>query len=123
MVGCGGPGVIMNVLAVLLALFFGLLGAAKILALPAMRERAAHLRYAVSAYRLIGVAEVFGAAGLLVGMAWPPVGVLAAACLLLLVGGAVVAHLRNGDGGRLYAPAVVAAVVVGAYLAVAAGAW
>ena len=38
--------------------------------------------------------------GLLVGAFVPVIGALAAAGLLLLLGGAVVAHLRNGDGMR-----------------------
>jgi hypothetical protein len=110
-----------NVLAVLLALLFGCLGFAKILASPFARERAAHLRFSVLAYRFIGMAEACGAAALAAGIWWPVLGILAASCLLLLLGGALVAHLRNGDGPRMYTPAVAAAVVVGIYLAAALG--
>ena len=45
------------------------------------------------------------------------IGALAAAGLLLLLGGAVVAHLRNGDGIREIAPAVVLGLVTVSYLA------
>jgi hypothetical protein len=110
-----------NVLAVLLALLFGGLGFAKILALPFARERASHLRFSVSAFRLIGTAEACGATGLMAGIRWPALGILAASCLMLLLGGALVAHLRNGDGPWLYAPAAAAALAVGIYLAAASG--
>lgn len=41
--------------------------------------------------------ELSGAAGLLVGMAWPPLGLAASIGLVLYFLGAVVAHLRVGD--------------------------
>jgi len=104
------------VLAVLLALFFIGLGSAKILALQPMRERAAEVGFSTMAYRRIGVLEVAGAIGLLLGSIEPVIGALAGAGLLLLLGGAVVAHLRNGDGPRKFAPAVVCGLLVVAYL-------
>ena len=55
--------------------------------------------------------EVIAVVGLLVGAFVPVIGALAAAGLLLLLGGAVVAHLRNGDGVREIAPAVVLGLV------------
>ena len=42
--------------------------------------------------------------------------------LLLLLAGAVVAHLRNGDDPRLLAPALLAGLLVAAYLVVLLGA-
>ena len=104
------------VLAVLLALFFISLGSAKILALQPMRERAAEVGFSTMAYRRIGMLEVAGAIGLLLGSIEPVIGALAGAGLLLLLGGAVVAHLRNGDGPRKFAPAVVCGLLVVAYL-------
>src|SRR5689334_14402645 len=100
------------VLAVLLALFFISLGSAKILALQPMRERAAEVGFSTMAYRRIGMLEVAGAIGLLLGSIEPLIGALAGAGLLLLLGGAVVAHLRNGDGPRKFAPAVVCGLLV-----------
>jgi hypothetical protein len=44
------------------------------------------------------------------------IGALAAAGLVMLLGGAVVAHLRNGDGMREIAPAVVLGLVTLAFL-------
>ncbi len=54
--------------------------------------------------------------GLLLGLVAPLIGALAAVGLLLLLGGAVVVHLRNGDGLREVVPAVVLGVVTLTYL-------
>ena len=105
------------ILAVLLALIFLALGAAKILAVQPMRELADEAGFSVAAYRRIGLLEAAGAIGLLIGLIEPLIGTLAGAGLLLLLGGAVVVHLRKGDGPRKYAPAVVCGVLVAGYLA------
>ena len=104
------------ILAVLLALIFFALGTAKILALPRMRELATEAGFSVAAYRRIGVLEVAGAVGLLIGLAVPLIGALAGAGLLLLLAGAVVVHLRKGDGPQKYAPAAVCGLLVAGYL-------
>ncbi len=70
-----------------------------------------------SAYQQIGALEVAGAAGVLVGLAEPRIGGLAAAGLLALLGGALVTHLRTGDKLQAAAPALVSAAAVAAYLA------
>ena len=69
-----------------------------------MRTRAEHVGFSVSAYRRIGLLEVLAVVGLLVGAFVPVIGALAAAGLLMLLGGAIVAHLRNGDGLREIGP-------------------
>ena len=107
-----------SILAVLLALVFSALGTAKILALQPMRELAAEVGFSTTAYRRIGLLEVAAAIGLLIGLSKPLIGALAGAGLLLLLGGAVVAHLRNGQGPRKFAPAVVSGLLVAAYLVV-----
>ncbi|MFF4811109.1 DoxX family protein [Micromonospora chersina] len=104
------------VLAVLLALVFLALGTAKILALQPMRALAAEAGFTVVAYRRIGLLEVAGAVGLLIGLFAPLIGALAAAGLLLLLTGALVVHLRKGDGPQRYAPALVCGLLVVAYL-------
>jgi hypothetical protein len=106
------------ILAVLLAAEFLFLGTAKILALAPMRRLATEIGFSVAAYRRIGVLEVSGAAGLLIGLAEPLIGGLAGAGLLLLLGGALATHLRRGDGPRKFAPAVISGLIVAAYLAV-----
>src|SRR5208282_2357817 len=120
--GGGVMSVASTILAVLLALFFFSLGAAKILALAPMRERAAHVGFSTAAYRRIGALEVAGAIGLLIGLIEPLIGALAGAGLVLLLGGALLTHLRTGDRVREFAPAVVAGLLVATYLAVLSGA-
>ena len=104
------------------AAVFLVLGSAKVLALAPMRARAAHVGFSTSSYRVIGGLEIAGAAGVLLGLAVPPLGAAAAAGLLLLLAGAVLAHLRNGDSPRLLTPAVVSGLFVAAYLTVLIGA-
>jgi len=108
--------------AVLVAAAFFALGSAKVLALTPLRARAAHLGFSTDAYRAIGALEIAGAAGVLLGLAVPALGALAAVGLLLLLAGAVVAHLRNGDNPRLLAPALLAGLLVAVYLVVLLGA-
>jgi hypothetical protein len=109
--------IVLTVLSILLAVLFLLLGVAKVLALPRMRELAAHAGFSVAAYRGIGALELAGAAGLLVGLTVPLLGASAGVGLLLLLAGAVITHVRNRDGIREIAPALVCAVFVAAYLA------
>ena len=66
--------------------FFIGLGSAKILALQPMRERAAAVGFSTTAYRRIGLFEVSGAIGLLLGSVAPLIGALAGVGLLLLLG-------------------------------------
>jgi hypothetical protein len=109
------------VLAAVLAVAFGLLGSAKLAAVPAMRARAEHVGYGVDAYRRIGALEILAVLGILVGAAVPVIGVLAATGLVLLLGGAVIVHLRNGDGFRELAPSLVLAAVAVAFVILVLG--
>ena len=109
------------ILAGLLVVAFAAAGSAKLAAVPAMRARAAHVGFSVAAYRRIGLLEVLGVLGLLVGAFVPVVGALAAAGLLMLLGGACVAHLRNGDGLRELTPALVLGLVTVSYLLLVLG--
>jgi hypothetical protein len=106
------------VLAGVLVVAFGVLGSAKLAASPAMRARAEHVGFSVDAYRRIGALEVLGVLGILVGLAVPLIGVLAATGLAVLLGGAVTAHLRNGDGWRQLAPALVLGAVAVVFVVV-----
>lgn len=107
---------LISILAALLVVAFATLGSAKLAAVPAMRTRAEHVGLSVSAYRRIGALEVLAVLGLLVGAFVPVIGALAAGGLLLLMGGAVVTHLRNGDGVREIAPALVLGAVAVSFL-------
>jgi len=105
-----------TILAALMVVAFAALGSAKLAAVPAMRTKARHVGFSVAAYRRIGSLEVLAVVGLLVGAFVPLMGALAAGGLLLLLGGAVVAHVRNGDGVREIAPAVVLGAVTLTFL-------
>ena len=109
------------ILAGLLVAAFAAAGSAKLAAVPAMRAKAEHVGFSVSAYRRIGLLEVLGVLGLLAGAFVPVVGALAAAGLLMLLGGACVAHLRNGDGLRELTPALVLGLVTVSYLLLVLG--
>jgi DoxX-like family len=114
----------MNAIAILagvVVVAFTAAGAAKLAAVPAMRARAAHVGMSVAAYRRIGILEILGVIGLLVGALVPIIGALAAAGLLLLLGGAVVVHLRSGDGPRELVPAIVLGLATLAFLILALG--
>jgi hypothetical protein len=107
------------ILSALLAIGFVSLGLAKVLAVPSMRQRAARLGFTAVAYRRIGALELAGAAGLLVGLVEPLIGVLAAAGLLLLLAGALFAHARHRDTLHEAAPAMLFSLVDAAYLGLA----
>jgi hypothetical protein len=105
----------MNILlAIVLIGLFGALGVAKVAAVPAMRKKAHHLGFSVPSYRVIGVLELAGAAGVAIGLVAAPLGYAAAGGLVLLMLGAAGAHLVNRDGPRDIAlPLLVGAVAVG----------
>ncbi|TWP49462.1 invasion protein [Lentzea tibetensis] len=103
-------------LAAVIVLIFAVLGLAKVVALAPMRALATEAGMSVEAYRGIGTLELAGAIGVALGPVVPLLGGLAGAGLLALLAGAVITHLRKGDGPRKFAPALVCAVLVAGYL-------
>ena len=99
------------VLSCLLAAVLLFSGSRKFVGGEAVTGEAAHLGVPMRGYRLIGVAEVAAAAGLLIGLAWAGLGVAAAAGLVLLMSGAVISHIRVGDAADRWAPAAFLAVL------------
>jgi hypothetical protein len=91
--------------------------AGKLLALPQMQASAAHFGIPWSRYRLIGIAELAAAGGILAGLAVPAFGVLAAAGMIALLGVALFVHRRAGDSPRVAIPAFVALGLSVVYLA------
>ena len=108
-------------LAVSLSVVLLPLGLAKIAAVPFMREAATHLGMPPDLYRVVGTLEVAGAGGVLLGLAWAPLGAAAATGLALLMGAAAVVHLRHGDPPVRALPALVLALTAVAYTVVAVG--
>lgn len=107
-----------TVLGVVLAVPFAALGVAKLARTASMLARAEHVGFSARSYQLIGAAELAGAAGVLAGSSFPPLGYAAGAGLFALLGGALVTHVRNGDGGAELAPAVGFAACILVYLLV-----
>ena len=106
-------------ISVLLAVVCLLPAAGKLTGQPRMRKSAAHFGIPWPRYRLIGVAELAAAAGILAGLWWHPLGVAAAAGMALLLIGALISHRRTADSGKEMAPALVALALTIAYLAIA----
>jgi hypothetical protein len=84
-----------------------------------MLASAGHFGIPWSRYRLIGVAELLAAAGVVAGLIWAPIGVAAASAMCALLVGALITHWRSGDGVHEAAPALVAVAASLAYLALA----
>jgi uncharacterized membrane protein YphA (DoxX/SURF4 family) len=103
--------VVTIVLAILLSLAYAASGIQKLAGTKMMREGADHLNIPFPRYRLIGVLELLAVVGLLVGLAVWPLGVAAAAGLVLLMAGALVFHLRAGDKIAQFGPALALGVI------------
>jgi uncharacterized membrane protein YphA (DoxX/SURF4 family) len=97
--------------------------AGKLTGNPKMRQSAGHFGIPWPRYRLIGIAELAAAAGVLIGLWWHPLGLTAAAGMALLVLGALITHRRAADGGKEMAPALLALAITIAYLAIALISW
>jgi uncharacterized membrane protein YphA (DoxX/SURF4 family) len=109
--------------SLLLAALCLLPAAGKLRGHPKMRQSAEHFGIGWPSYRLIGVAELAAAAGILIGLWWHPLGVVAAAGMGLLLLGALITHQRAGDSAKEMAPALVALAITIAYLAIALISW
>ncbi len=106
----------LSIVATLLGTVLTVLGLAKVLAVPRFRVLAADLGFTTTDYRRIGALELAAAAGLAIGSLVPVIGGLAAAGVLLLLGGAVAMHVRSGDSPKKLTPAAVTAALTIAYL-------
>ncbi len=85
---------VLTVLAVLVAVMFVFTGGVKLFNLPASLEIRDSLDVPPGLWRIIGVLEWLGAAGVAAGLAYHPLGLLAAIGLTCLMVGAVVSRLR-----------------------------
>lgn len=63
--------------------------------MPAQLEE--HLGISQNLVRFVGLSEVAAAIGLVIGIWWHPLGIAAAAGLVIVFAGAVVMHARAGD--------------------------
>jgi DoxX-like family len=99
------------IVTIVLAVLFTFSSSIKLLGAPQSLAIRDHLGVTPTLWRVIGVLELAGVVGVLVGLAWAPIGVAAAIGLALLSVGAVAYHVRASDGFAKTAPAVVAIVL------------
>lgn len=87
--------VVLSVILALVSLGAGLPKALLQGEMPAQLEE--HLGISQNLVRFVGLAEVAAAVGLVIGIWWHPLGIAAAAGLVIVFGGATVMHARAGD--------------------------
>jgi hypothetical protein len=95
------------IVTLLLAALFTFSASIKLLGVSKSLAIRDHLGVKPMQWRLIGVLELAGVAGVLVGLAWSPIGIAAAIGLALLSVGAIAFHVRASDKAADTAPAVI----------------
>lgn len=114
-----------TIVTIVLAIVFLAAGVAKVLRVPPMRELAKQAKFSVNSYAVIGILEIAAAAGLVLGVVYHRLALLAVAAatgLTLLMIGAVIVLLRAGNKPKDCVPAlslgVLSAVAIWLTLAV-----
>jgi hypothetical protein len=95
------------VVTLLLAALFTFAASIKLLGVYQSLAIRDHLGLKPMQWRAIGVLELAGVGGALIGLAWPPIGIAAAIGLALLTIGAIAFHLKASDRAVDMAPAVI----------------
>ena len=98
------------VLSVLLALELAATAAMKVIGTGTARANAEHLGVSLGLSRLIGIAELAAAVGLLAGVVVKPLAVVTAAAVVLLMVGAIGYHLKARDKVAAVLPAAITAL-------------
>jgi DoxX-like family len=107
------------ILSVLLAVELAATGIIKVVGTGTARANAAHLGVSPQLNRLIGVAELAAAGGLLAGIAVRPLAIVTAAAVVLLMAGAIGYHLKARDKVAAVLPAVITGLAAAALLSLA----
>lgn len=92
------------VVSVLLALVFLAVGIAKLRATEHVNTTMDGLRVTPGLRNIIGTLEILGAVGVIAGLWLEPLGVVAAAGLVLLTIGAIIFHVRARESVKQFAP-------------------
>jgi DoxX-like family len=95
------------IVTLLLAALFTFAASIKLLGVSQSLAIRDHLGVMPVHWRLIGILELAGVAGVLVGLAWPPIGIAAAIGLALLSIGAIAFHIKASDNVVDMGPAVI----------------
>ena len=104
-----------------LALLFTATSAGKLTSHPTSVQMRDHHHISALRWRQLGALELAGAAGVLLGLIAPAIGIAAATGLGLVALGGLAAHLRERDPVMRAVPAVVALALASATLALQAG--
>src|SRR3954467_8834558 len=99
------------IMSVLLALEMAVTGAPKVIQLSVVRVSAEHLGISVALDRMIGVAQMAAAVGLLLGIALPALSIVTGAAVCFLMCGAIGYHVKAEDKVLAMLPAVLTAAV------------
>jgi hypothetical protein len=105
------------IVTLLLAALFTFSASIKLLGVSRSLAIRDHLGVKPLQWRLIGALELAGVAGVLVSLAWPPIGIAAAIGLALLSIGAIAFHITASDRVVDMVPAVIG-IALGAVTAV-----
>lgn len=106
-----------SISSIVLFLAFATAGLQKILFNPVMSRAAEHFGFTKSGYQRIGMAELLGALGVLVGLAaakssvWGVANELAAGAIALTMALALNLHRRAGDEAKAMTPALLLGVL------------
>lgn len=106
-----------SIIAIVLFLAFATAGAQKVLFNPMMSQAADHLGFTKKAYQRVGVLEIAGAIGVLVGLAakgsspWAIINEAAALGLAVTMALAVFYHIKQRDAAKLFTPALVLGIL------------
>jgi hypothetical protein len=101
------------VLSLVLAAVFAAMGTFLAVKNPTSADVADHLGFSLRAFRVIGWLLIIGAAGLVVGLFYAPVGEAAALLLALIMLGAVISRVRVRDAfAKLMTPLALGALAV-----------
>ena len=95
------------VVTILVAALFTYTGSIKLLGVKQSLAIRDHLGVQPLHWRLIGVCELAGVVGVVIGLWWEPIGIAAAVGLALLTIGAIAYHVRKSDTVADLAPAVI----------------
>jgi uncharacterized membrane protein YphA (DoxX/SURF4 family) len=100
----------------LLALAFIAAGLPKVVKAQSALTQAEEVKIAPTSYQIIGVLELLGAAGVVLGLWISWLGVAAGAGLALMMIGAVVTHVRAGQSANKAIPAIAFAALALGYI-------
>jgi hypothetical protein len=101
------PSLATVIVTILLAVLFGFASSIKLFGVRQSLEVRDQLGISATNWRVIGLLELAGVIGVLVGLWWSPLGIAAAAGLALLSVGAVLSHVRASDSADKSVPAAI----------------